>query len=353
MPALTTVEAEEGDVMNAKARRKVLMGVHHLGDRAIPFIRRMEEAGLEVICNPHKRWYTEDELIAVLPGVFATFASVEPYTDRVFRKARDLQIVARYGVGYDKIDVAAATRHGVMIAMAFGTNHEAVADSAFTLMAAVAQRTVTHHLRVKEGGWGLDIHPGLWRMTVGIIGLGRIGKAMARRCPGFEMRVLAHDIRPDIAFARANGVELVSLEKLLRESDVVTLHIPHTLETDNFMNRDRFGLMKPTSYLINTSRGGVVDEEALHEALTSGKIAGAGLDVFKKEPPKGSPLLNLDNVIFSPHSAGSNLTSEATVANRCVDSILAVARGKSPGEEYLLNPEVLRAGQGRMSGRQA
>lgn len=339
--------------MTAKPKRKVLMGVYHLDDRAIPFIRRMEEAGLEVIRTPHKRWYTEDELIAALPGAFATFASVEPYTDRVFRKAKDLQIVARYGVGYDKIDVAAATRHGVMIAMAFGTNHEAVADSAFALMAAIVQKTVTHHLRVKGGGWGMDIHPGLWRMTVGIVGLGRIGKAVARRCPGFEMRVLAYDIRPDRAFAREHRVELVSLETLLRESDVVTLHIPHTLETDNFMNRDRFGLMKATAFLINTSRGGVVDEEALYEALTSGKIAGAGLDVFKKEPPKGSPLLNLDNVIFSPHSAGSDLTSEAAVANRCVDSILAVAGGKSPGEEFLLNPEVLQPGRGRMSEDQA
>ncbi len=339
--------------MSTRPNRKVLMGSYHLGDRAVPFIRRMEEAGLEVIRNPFGRIYTEDEVIAALPGVFATFASVEPYTDRVFREATDLQIVARYGVGYDQIDVAAATRHGVMVAMAFGTNHEAVADSAFTLMAASVQRTVTHHLRVRGGGWGMDIHPGLWRLTVGIVGLGRIGKAMARRCRGFEMRVLAYDIRPDVAFARENNVELVSLETLLRESDVVTLHIPHTPETDNFMNRERFGLMKPTAHLINTSRGGVVDEGALHEALAAGRISGAGLDVFKQEPPKGSPLLALDTVVFSPHSAGSNLTSEAAVGNRCVDSILAVARGESPGTEYLLNSEVLHPGRGRMSGRQA
>jgi phosphoglycerate dehydrogenase-like enzyme len=339
--------------MNMEPKRKVLMGVYHLDDRAIPFIRRMEDAGLEVVRNPYNRWYTEEELIGAPSGVFATFAGVEPYTERVFKEAKDLLIVARYGVGYDRIDVAAATRHGVMIAMAFGTNHEAVADSAFTLMAAAVQKTVTHHLRVKGGGWGLDIHPGLWRLTVGIVGLGRIGKAMARRCPGFEMRVLAYDIRPDIAFARQNRVELVPLETLLRESDVVTLHIPHTPDTDNFMNRERFSLMKRTAYLINTSRGGVVDEEALYEALTSGGIAGAGLDVFKKEPPRGSPLLTLDNLVFSPHSAGSNLRSEAAVANRCVESILAVSRGESPGEEYLLNPEVLQPGHGRMSARRA
>ncbi len=339
--------------MSMERRRKVLMGVHHLGHRANPFIRRMEDAGLEVVRNPLNRWHTEEEMIAALDGVFATFAGGEPYTERVFQEAKDLRIVARYGVGYDRIDVEAATRNGVMIAMAFGTNHEAVADSAFTLMAAIVQKTVTHHLRVKGGGWGLDIHPGLWRLTVGIVGLGRIGKAMARRCPGFEMRVLAYDIRPDLAFASQNCVNLVPLDTLLRESDVVTLHIPHTPETDNFMDRERFALMKRAAYLINTSRGGVVDEEALYEALTSGRVGGAGLDVFKEEPPSGSPLLTLDNVVFSPHSAGSNLTSEAAVANRCVESILAVSRGESPGEEYLLNPEVLLPGRGRLWAHQA
>jgi D-3-phosphoglycerate dehydrogenase len=161
--------------MNTTRQRKVLMAVHHLGDRATPFIRRMEEAGLTVIRNPLGRIYTEAELLAALPGVFATFASVEPYTERVLREARDLQIVARYGVGYDQIDVAAATREGVMVALAIGTNHEAVADSAFTLMAAVVQRTVTHHLRVKAGGWGFEVHPGLWRLTVGIVGHSRCG----------------------------------------------------------------------------------------------------------------------------------------------------------------------------------
>jgi D-3-phosphoglycerate dehydrogenase len=338
-----TIRAEERDVMSTKP--KVLMAAYHLGDRAIPFIRRMEEAGLEVIRNPFGRTCTEEELIAALPGVFATFAIAEPYTDRVFREAKDLRIVARYGVGYDQIDVAAATRHGVMVAIASGTNHEAVADSAFTQMAALIQKTVQHHLRVKSGGWGLDIHPGLWRLTAGIVGLGRIGKAVARRCRGFEMRILAYDIRPDLAFARDTNVELVPLETLLREADVVTLHLPHTPETDNFMKQERLSLMRPTAYLVNTARGGLVDEEALYEALASGTIAGAGLDVFKKEPPTGSPLLHLDNVLFSPHSAGSNLTSEAAVGNRCVDSILAVAQGESPGSGYLLNPEVLRPGR--------
>ena len=329
------------------AKRKVLLALFHLDERAVPYVRRLEGAGFEVHCNPHKRWYTEDELIAALPGVFATIAGAEPYTERVLREATDLRIVARYGVGYEKVDVAAATRHGVLIAMAFGTNHEAVADSAFTLMAASVGNVVGHHLLVRGGGWRIDLHPGLWRATVGIVGLGRIGKAVARRCRGFEMRILAYETQPDAAFVRDNGISLVPLPTLFREADIVTLHAPHTAETENLINRERLALMKPTAVLVNTARGGLVDEEALYEALTAGRIAGAALDVFKQEPPTGSPLLRLPNVLLSPHAAGTNVTSEAAVANRCIESILAVARGESPGAEYLLNPEVLESWSGR------
>jgi D-3-phosphoglycerate dehydrogenase / 2-oxoglutarate reductase len=326
------------------ARPKVLIALYHLGERARPLIERLERGGCEVTTNTLGRCYTEEELARILPGTFGTIAAVEPYTDRVFEAAKDLKVVARYGVGYDAVDLAAATRHGVAIAMAFGANHEAVADSAFTLLAAVVQQTVPTHLLVKGGGWKSGkIHPGLWKLTVGIVGLGRIGKAMARRCRGFDMRVLAYEVKPDLAFAREHGVELVPLETVFREADVVTVHAPHSAETDKLVNRERLALMRPGSYLVNTARGGLVDEDALYEALTTGQLAGAGLDVFRNEPlPKDSPLLTLDNVVLSPHSAGLNLRSEEAVGRRCVESILAVARGESPGAEYVLNPEVFQ-----------
>ena len=329
--------------MNLRSRPKVLMALSHLGDRVVPYVQRLEREGFEVIRNPAGRCLTEDELIEILPGIFATIAAIEPYTDRVFEAARDLEIVARYGVGYDKVDVAAATHHGVAVAMAFGTNHEAVADSTLTLMAAVVGNVVRHHQRVRQGGWGMDMHPGLWRATVGIVGLGRVGKAVARRCRGFEMRILVYDVVPDVAFAREYGLTLVALDTLLQEADIVTLHAPHTPETEYLINRDRLARMKRGAYLVNTARGGLVDEEALYEALTSGRLAGAALDVFRNEPPMGSPLLDLDSVVLSPHCAGTNATSEAAVLNRCIDSILALARGEGPEPEYLLNPEILRS----------
>jgi D-3-phosphoglycerate dehydrogenase len=326
-----------------RGRPKVLVTVYHLAAREAPYLERLERAGFEVVRNPLGRHYTEQELIDALPGVFATLAGGEPYTERVFRAATDLRVVARFGVGYDMIDVAAASRHGVAVAMAFGANHEAVADFTVTLMAGLATGLIDHHQRAKSGGWGCGFHAAFWGSTVGVIGLGRIGRAVARRCRGFSMRVLAYDTRPDAAYAREHEVSLVSLETLLRESDFVTLHAPHTPETENLIDGPRLRLMKPTAYLVNTARGALVDEDALYDALSTGRIAGAGLDVFKREPPTGSPLLGLDNVIVTPHAAGMSVTAEALMATRSVESILAIAWGESTGGEYVLNPEALTA----------
>jgi D-3-phosphoglycerate dehydrogenase len=322
-------------------KRRVLVAVHPEGKRFGAHAHRLEAAGLKVVLNPHPRSYTEAELCAALEGVFAVIAGNEPYTEQVFAAAKDLKLIARWGVGYDRVDVAAATRHGVAVAMAFGGNHESVADCTLVLMGALAEKLTLHNDRVKRGGWGFDEHRGLWRASVGIIGLGRIGKAVARRCRGFEMRVLAYEIRPDLAFGRDNVVRFVPLETLLREADFVTLHAPHTPEATPLIDRDRLALMKETAFLINTARGALVDETALYEALAAGRIAGAGLDVFQQEPPTGSPLLSLANVIATPHIGGSDLAAQEATAELCLQSVLAVAQGRSPGSEYLLNPVVL------------
>ena len=328
----------------APAGRKILVNVYHLAHREAPYLRRLQDAGFELVFNRLDRQQTAAELIAALPGAFGTIAGGEPYTAEVFAspEARDLRVVARFGVGYDRVDVAAATRHGVAVAMAFGTNHEAVADGAFTLMASVAGRIVLRDRQVRGGGWGDAFHQGLWRATVGVLGMGRIGRAFIRRCGGFEMKILCHDPAGDRDWAAANGVELVSLERLFRESDFVSLHAPWSKETEKLVNAERLALMKRTAFLINTARGQLVDEEALADALESGRIARAGIDCFTREPPAGSRLLRLDNVILTPHSTGMDVTAEHAMANRCIDSILAVARGDDPGSPYVLNPDALR-----------
>ena len=284
---------------------------------------------------------TEDELRDALPGVFATLASSEPYSERVFRAAPDLRVVARWGVGFDAIDVDAATRHGVVVCTSVGANHEAVADYAVSLMCALQRGLVRNHRLITGGQWKTEFRPGLWRSTVGVVGLGRIGQAVVRRCRGFSMTILAYEPYPDRDFVREHGVELVSLEELLRRADLVTLHCPATPENRHLINRERLALMKPTAHLVNTARGPLIDETALHEALVTGRIAGAGLDVFEKEPLFDSALFGLDNVVLSPHVAGIDETSEVAMANRAIDAILAVWRGEAPPKECVVNPEAI------------
>jgi D-3-phosphoglycerate dehydrogenase len=325
--------------------KKILVNVYHLTTREAPYLQRLRDAGFELLFNRLARQQTEDELIAALPGAFGTVAGGEPYTERVFAspQAADLRIVARFGVGYDRVNVPAATKHGVAVAMAFGANHEAVADGAFALTAAIAGRIVMRDRQVRSGGWGDAFHQGLWRATVGVIGIGRIGRAYVRRCKGFEMKILAHDPLGDAAWAASNGVELVSLDRLLRESDFISLHAPWTKETEKFFNASCFARMKKTAFLINTARGQLVDEDALIAALQEKRIGGAAIDCFTHEPPSGSKLLELDNVILTPHSTGMDVTAEHAMANRCIDSILARWRGEHPGAEYVLNPETISA----------
>lgn len=325
--------------------KKILVNVYHLAEREAPYLQRLRDAGFELVYNRLKRQQTAEELIAALPGAFGTIAGGEPYTEQVFAapQAKDLRVVARFGVGYDRVDVPAATRHGVAVAMAFGANHESVADGAFALMAAIAGRIVMRDRQVRSGGWGDAFHQGLWRATVGVLGMGRIGRAFMRRCKGFDMKILCHDPAGDAAWAKANGVELVSLERVFRDADFISLHAPWTKETERMVNAERLALMKKTAFLINTARGQLVDEEALADALEAKRIGGAAIDCFTKEPPAGSRLLKLDNVILTPHSTGMDVTGEHAMANRCIDSILAMSRGENPGDEFVLNPEVLRA----------
>ena len=322
---------------------KVLHAVPFVHEAVTPVLERLRAAGCELDFNRTGRTLGEQELIGLLPGVFGTIAGGEPYTERVFAAAPELRVVARMGVGYDKVDVAAATRHGVAICMGFGTNHQAVADHAFALMAGLANRLLSYHNEVMEGRWGGHFQPGLWRTTVGIIGLGRIGRALARRCQGFEMRILAYDAVPDTAYAGAHGIELVDLATLFQEADFVSVNAPLTPQTEKIVNREHLALMKPSAFVINTARGGLVDEAALYEALAAGRIAGAGLDVFEVEPlPPDSPLRRLSNVLLTPHCAGGSIEAVVAMANRCVDNILAVRDGRLLGED-LLNPEALRS----------
>ncbi|NPV48975.1 MAG: phosphoglycerate dehydrogenase [Armatimonadetes bacterium] len=301
---------------------------------------RLEAAGLTL--KPAAGPLSEETLIEQLQGCVAVIASMDPYTERVFAACPDLKVIARWGIGYDSVDVAAATRHGVMLINTPGTVTEAVADMTFALMLGVARRLPYCDAAVRSGEWPTVYSGQVFGKTLGLVGFGQIGQAVARRAAGFSMRVLATDPCADTAVARAMGVELATLEQVLRESDFVSLHATLCAETRRMIGAEQLSWMKPSAYLINAGRGGLVDQEALTEALRNGSIAGAGLDVLDPEPPApGEPILELPNVVFTPHCSSFTHDTVALVNNRVADNLLEALSGHRP--RFLVNAEVWEA----------
>jgi D-3-phosphoglycerate dehydrogenase len=209
------------------------------------------------------------------------------------------------------------------------------------LMAAAATRVLAYDAKVRAGGLGWESHGRLHGTTVAIVGFGRIGRAVAKRCQGFGMDILVVDPVMDAETVSRLGCRLVELDEALAAADFVTLHCPRNATTLGLIDGPRLARLKPSAILVNTARGGIVDEAALHAALRQGRLAAAGLDVFAAEPPLGSPLLALANTVLTPHVAGGSEWAIEQMARRCVDNILAVLRGEDPGPGYVLNPEVL------------
>lgn len=303
------------------------------------YLDLLREAGFEVVFPPTAKQLTEAELLAQLDGVTATVAGSEPYTPRVLAAHPQLRVVARAGVGYDAVDLAAATARGVAVAIAPGTNQDAVAEHTFALILALAKNLIAQHQGTVAGKWPRQANLPLRHRTLGILGLGRIGKAVAVRGQAFGMRLLVHEPLPDKDFVAQHGITLASLDRLFAEADYLTLHVPLTPESKHLINRKTLATMKKTAFLINTARGGLVCEADLLEALRQRTIAGAGLDVFEEEPPGESPLFALDNVVMTPHAAGVDLQSRDDMAVSAAKAIIALSRGDWPAEQ-IVNQEV-------------
>jgi D-3-phosphoglycerate dehydrogenase len=253
-------------------------------------------------------------------------------------------VVARIGVGYDAVDVPALTRRRIPLMVAGTANSVAVAEKAMYLMMALAKRGPLMNAFVREGRWWdklKNLPMEMFEKTVLIIGFGRIGTRIAKRCLGMEMRVLVYDPYVAAEAIRSAGCEPASdLDAALARADFVTIHCPKTPETLAMMNAARLARMKPTAYLVNTARGGIIDERALHTALSEGKLGGAGIDVFEREPVAlDHPLLKLPNVLVAPHVAGVTRESVDRMAMTAVRNLLSVIDGK-PNRENAINPEV-------------
>jgi phosphoglycerate dehydrogenase-like enzyme len=303
--------------------------------------RRLLDAGYGLALHPKLGARSGAELKALLGDAVAAIVSTDPFTAEVIDGSR-LKVIARVGVGYDSVDRAAADRAGVAIATTPGQNAETVADHALALILALVRKVPEQDRLVRAGRWERvgPFAPGeLPGRTVGLIGCGAVGGAVARRLRGFGVRILVHDP----AAPAPKGAEPAALDGLLASADVVSLHLPLLPSTRNLLDAGRLARMGPGALLVNTSRGGVVDEAALIEALRAGRLGGAALDVFADEPPDPAAFAGVPNLVLSPHLGGISRESIRRMTAMATDSVLRVLAGELP--ETIVNRDALRPGR--------
>jgi D-3-phosphoglycerate dehydrogenase len=303
---------------------------------------RLRAAGFQIRLEPRTADRSPEETHRIMTGATAGIVSTDPFTARVLVGCPNLRVLARVGVGVDTIDLPAATAAGVAVTNAPDVNTASVADHTIALMLACCRRLRENDQSVRAQEWdrgGRLTGRELTGATVGIVGLGMTGRAVADRLRGFGVRLLGTDL-PGV---NHDGCERVELDELLERSDIVTMHVPLSSLTRGMIGKRELDRMRRGAILINTARGGVIDEAALIEALRDGHLEGAGLDVFAQEPPGSSPLLAMSNVILTPHVAGISASSQQLMLEMAVDSILDVLDGRDCPR--VVNPEAMTNGR--------
>lgn len=310
---------------------KVILTVEDRGIDYGPVLEYLKSKGYD--CN----WQPlngggNDELIETAKGAHAVIAGMEHWNNSVMEVlAGDLKIIARYGIGYDRVDLEAAARLGIAVTNTPGVLSEGVAELTLALFLCLSRSIVGLNNRMHSGDWGAVTGHDIYQKTVGLIGFGSISRRFAQLLQPFDCRLLATDPYLDHQAAAALGVQATGLEELLREADCVSLHLPCTPETENMVEYKFLQQMKPSAFLINTSRGGLVDENALAEALQSNRIVGAALDVFCSEPlPDNHPFLGLPNLIMTPHIGSASQESFLRAGFCAAESVHAVLSGGMP-----------------------
>jgi D-3-phosphoglycerate dehydrogenase len=285
----------------------------------------------EVVVNPFARPLTSEEVAVLLPGCQGYIAGLDVIDREALATADSLRVIARYGAGVDRIDLDAARKKGIIVTNTPGANAISVAELAIALMLSVARRIPEADRVTKAGGWSRLQGLALEGRTVGLIGLGAIGKAVARRLQAFDCRILAYDPYVDAAYALADDITLLPLDDLLPQSDIVSLHVPALPVTRGMVNADFLARMKPGAILINTARGELVDEAALLISLTSGHLRGAGLDAFAVEPPgEDNPLFALPQIVVTPHTGAHTDSATNAMGWGALRNLLAALRGENP-----------------------
>jgi D-3-phosphoglycerate dehydrogenase len=290
----------------------------------------------EIIYNPHSRPLTEDELIPLIEGCDGYLAGLDFITEKVINSADNLKVISRYGIGCDRVDIEAAKEKGITVTNTPGANSDAVADLTLGLMLALARAIPMLDNSTKQGEWKRRTGIELGERTLGLLGFGMIGKAVARRAIGFGMKVIAYDPYMDEKYAQENGVLSCSLEQVISGSDFISLHLPLLESTANIIDKESIAKMRSGTFILNTARGGLIDEEALFEALMSGHLSGAALDAYENEPPDASlPLYQLQNVVTTPHTGAHTAEAALNMATMAVDNLISVLEtGECP---YIVN----------------
>ena len=267
--------------------------------------RILSENGFQVVKNPYSRPMTEDEMVKIIKDIDGIIIGIDPLNERVLRHAVKLKAISKYGVGLDNIALKAAQKKGIKLSRTVGANTNSVADFTMCLILAVARKILSVDRACRSGDWQKRMSFEVYGKTIGVLGTGKIGEAVIKRAQGFNMKILAYDLNPSESLQSEYGVEFTVLEEIYEQADIITLHLPLTTETKYLIGKQELKKMKPRAILINTARGGLVDEDALYQALKNNVIFGAGIDVFEDEPAINNKLFELDNVIVSPHYGAS------------------------------------------------
>ncbi len=286
-------------------------------------VDKLKQAGLEVILNHSGKIMNKAQMIQAIAPCSGVILGVDPMDEEVIAAAPKLKAIAKYGVGIDNIDMLACQRRSISVSRTIGANSEAVADYTMALLLTVVRRVLEIDRQCRNGDWTkpttLDVNHG----TLGLIGLGTIGRLVAERAAGFSIKVLAFDPVWDTAYAREHGILPASVERIFQEADFISLHVPLTEETRGFVTAEYIGMMKRNAVLINTARGGLIDEDALLAALRDRRIAGAGLDAFCQEPPTNPVWFTLDNVVLGSHCAAATIGACKNMGRMAIENLLA------------------------------
>lgn len=301
---------------------KVLATPRSFGQSDRTPIEILENAGCEVILNPVGRILSEEEMTEWIADVDGVVIGVDPLNASVLAAAKNLKAISKYGVGTDNIDLEKARELGIPVTITAGANADAVADYAFALMMACARKVTVIDAKCRQKDWGKIPTIDIFGKKLGILGLGAVGRGVARRAGGFDMEVLSYDLLRNEDYERSHNIRFAQPDEIFKTCDFISIHLPLTDGTRNMIGDAEFKMMKPTAVFVNTARGGIVDEAALVRALRSGTIYAAGVDAFSSEPPVDDELYRLDNLIMGSHCAASTAGATAAMGRMAAENLL-------------------------------